>query len=653
MAELVQLVTAVQKTGNESFDVLLSVRPPDSYPGKPTQRQFCDICLVIDVSGSMCAAAELKTDDKEGSHGFTQLNIVQHAVKTIVSSLSEQDCVSVVKFSSSGEVVLPFTPMSASKQQQIIKKVDAMSPSGGTNLWDGLLKALELFNKLPPSTSRARSIFLLTDGCAGPSPPQGEVVAFRIFKDQFPNNKTQVHTFGFGYDADSSLLRTLAAEGNGSFAFIPDCSFVGTIFVNALANQLVTISQHTILSLEPVSGVTIADKGVLACGEKVQRASWGVSVPLNSLQFGQSRDVVVQVTVPQDFSSSTLLTATLKVLDAEKSLDVPSSPSTDPALQDQLLVQKNRLLAVETLRNLHVLTNDRKEQQAANELKALEEAIKGSSVASDPFIQALLADLQGQVTEAISRNDWFRRWGRHYLPSLTEAHMMQQCNNFKDPGVQGYGSGSLFNHVRDQLDKIFVSLPPPKPSRATSKTQAPATMAGYYSSSAPCFAGQGRVLMADGSLKLVMLLTKGDRVAAPGGRSASVACVLRTVIPGGRTPLVRLPESGLLITPYHPVREAGRWAFPCDLAPAVERPCDAVYSFVLDSEHVMLINGVECVSLGHGFQEPVVKHAYFGSEQVLRDLRRCSTWESGLVSFDKLPMLHDSATGEVNGMLIC
>merc|ERR1719359_543228 len=46
--------------------------------------------------------------------------------------------------------------------------------------------------------------------------------------------------------------------------------------------------------------------------------------------------------------------------------------------------------------------------------------------------QCYLEDLEGQVSEAISRQDWFARWGRHYLPSLQRAHELQQCNNFKD-----------------------------------------------------------------------------------------------------------------------------------------------------------------------------------------------------------------------------
>ena len=55
---------------------------------------------------------------------------------------------------------------------------------------------------------------------------------------------------------------------------------------------------------------------------------------------------------------------------------------------------------------------------------------------SSKLLVELLKDLTGQITEATSRADWWKKWGRHFLPSLGRAHQLQQCNNFKDPGVQ-------------------------------------------------------------------------------------------------------------------------------------------------------------------------------------------------------------------------
>ena len=40
----------------------------------------------------------------------------------------------------------------------------------------------------------------------------------------------------------------------------------------------------------------------------------------------------------------------------------------------------------------------------------------------------------------MGRDDWFKKWGKHYVGSLLCAHSLQQCNNFKDPGIQHYGN---------------------------------------------------------------------------------------------------------------------------------------------------------------------------------------------------------------------
>jgi len=92
----------------------------------------------------------------------------------------------------------------------------------------------------------------------------------------------------------------------------------------------------------------------------------------------------------------------------------------------------------------------------------------------------LLEDINGQTTEALSRNDWYYKWGRHYLPSLAFAHKLQFCNNFKDVGIQGYG-GVLFKTIRDVADDVFDRLPAPTPSvqRQSVVVAAPVSMARY------------------------------------------------------------------------------------------------------------------------------------------------------------------------------
>jgi len=234
---------------------------------------------------------------------------------------------------------------------------------------------------------------------------------------------------------------------------------------------------------------------------------------------------------------------------------------------------------------------------------------------------------------------------------LVQAHLNQICNNFKDPGVQHYG-GPLFRQLRDQLDDIFCNLPPPQPSikkRAPDNTYQyapPVNMRTYHNVDNGCFDGMCSVLLADESRKLVKNIRKGDYVATPNGPT-KVLCVIKFPCKNQTTDLVEL-EGGLKLTPYHPIRVEGQWRFPCELAIATPKFCPAVFTFVLENFHILLIDGVECVTLGHDFTDDVVKHPYFGSQRIIEDLKKMSGWSSGLVTVDG-QFVRDPKTDMISG----
>ena len=109
--------------------------------------------------------------------------------------------------------------------------------------------------------------------------------------------------------------------------------------------------------------------------------------------------------------------------------------------------------------------------------------------------------------------------------------MLQQCNNFKDPGVQHYGQGELFNSVRDEMDGIFCSLPAPKRANSTATVD----MSVFNDADRPCFHGSCTVKLFDGSLKFVKDIQRGDRLYPHGGQ---VNYILRTVCDRGQTQMV-------------------------------------------------------------------------------------------------------------------
>ncbi len=78
------------------------------------------------------------------------------------------------------------------------------------------------------------AILLLTDGLPNVEPPRGTLPMLKRYKETNALPCASIGTFGFGYNLDSALLEGIAKEGNGMYAFIPDASFVGTAFVNAV-----------------------------------------------------------------------------------------------------------------------------------------------------------------------------------------------------------------------------------------------------------------------------------------------------------------------------------------------------------------------------------------------------------------------------------
>jgi hypothetical protein len=117
-------------------------------------------------------------------------------------------------------------------------------------------------------------------------------------------------------------------------------------------------------------------------------------------------------------------------------------------------------------------------------------------------------------------------------------------------------------------------------------------------------------------------------------------------------PLIAVPNADctssmpLLITPDHPILisatpstpingENSLWVRPRDVEGSrkVYDSSGVVFNFILDHEHVLMVNGVACVTWGHGIEGPVVGHDYFGSMSAVRsDLSRLRGWSEGFVN---------------------
>ena len=670
-------------------NVLIRVHPP---MGEVVGRTPSDVCCVIDVSGSMGNKAMTKTGTSVEITGLSLLDVVKHAVKTVIKTMSGQDRLSVVAYASKARTVFGLMPMNDAAKARAIASVDTLVPTDSTNLWDGLKEGLDVLRRGRTGNGnqhRLSTVLLLTDGCPNVIPPRGHIPMLKRYFDEHGNDCV-IHTFGFGYSLESELLDNVAKAGRGLYAFIPDSSFVGTSFVNATSNILVRMTEGATLKLETTNGATF--EGFLG-NSSFETTSWGAQLTFGALQCGQIRNFIAQVRVPSHLDMDPhqeVLHVTLqyhnRCPDVEPvKVEVSHMGEEDDQSEFEMERHRLRLSFVDTICrgvetscfdhedfmdnlvvaqvNLFELVTDIK-----TTLARLTPRLEMENTSSFNAIEALLKDAQGQVTEAFSRADWFRKWGIHYLRSITGAHNQELCNNFKDPGVQVYG-GKLFKQIQDHADEIFLKLPAPTPSRRRTvgralglnarggggaATPSVNMTAVYNNRFTPCFAPECLVRMADGSTKRVDEIERGDLVDTPNS-TGEVFCVVRTRCDGKIRELVTInsPLKNMLpmrVTPYHPIKIEGLWKFPSDIGVVRIGTCEAVYSFVLERkspEHMMIINGIPAICLGHGISEGLVKHAFFGTECVIDALRKFPGWVKGMVHLEPGCTLRDPVTGLV------
>ena len=609
----VETVFCPKPNPTETDVARVTVIPPESG-----DRIESVVIAMLDISGSMDTDASPPNDTTGEAQGFSRLDLVKHSMNTVKDVMNERDYLAIVTFSNDARTDLALTKMDEAGRKRAGDCIDGLHTEGSTNIWDALRLGIQT-TKDPICKGKNVVLVLLTDGEPNVFPPKGIVQTLRDTVDGLGKeaDKFSIHAFGFGYSLDSLLLYDICSIGRGTYGFIPDCSMVGTIFINFMANTIATIIPSAKLIVEGGGVVKVYGRDDVAPSK-----SDTTKIDLGSIQYGQSKTVLLQVNDPSG------IRVTLESIFALSPTD-----STLTANADQQAVDSYALgILIEELEKIGKI----KEYSASFTKRVSDVQKKIKELPSSPFLEALLKDIEsaddseGQILKAVSKQDWYKKWGQDHLLSFSRAHVLQQSTNFKDASIQLYG-GEQFKTVQDQTNTVFCSLPPPKPScRLNPNAPMIQNMATFADSEGPCFDGEGLVQMGNGEVKAVKNLKRGDEVASTNGLTAKVLALIETVIPDGQLTEV-VEVEGVLLTPWHPVQTGadGQWVFPADLHASKKVSLRAIYNLVLDSHHVVVINKLNVITLGHNKTEGVLAHPYFGSQKVVDDLKGHPGWSSG------------------------
>jgi len=585
-----EVIDDPSNTGN--VFVNLSIEPEKVNSRKP----LLLICM-IDVSGSMQVSA---SEDMKGVENvsFSRIALVKHALKTIASTMNADDKMALITFSGKAKLVLEPTNVDNMGKNIIFNEIKKMYPDGCTNIWDALRLGLIEAQKYRNYNT---SLILFTDGEPNENPPMGIVPSLKENISDIKNINFTISTFAFGYNVDSILMEEISKIGNGIYGYCPDCTMVGTIFTNFMANIMNTIE----------STVTIDIKN-----KYLQK-----KFEIGGLYSGISRHL--GFTMKKDDFKNTQIK--LYLGKEEKNL-IENIDYTQK--NSEIMNQYYRFKLIELIEN-NLETKDHK--KTLNEVKNLFDIINKEQNKTE-FMKNLLIDLinkdpnHGQVEKAFSK-EYFEKWGLNYLLSFLRFHVMEQCGNFKDQSLKIYASEE-FENLRKTGNKIFINLPPPENDCGGEQISKANFVNICYNYHGGCFNGDALVELKDGKKK-VKNLRKGDILK----NGAIVECLVENKI-NREEKVVSINDA--LFSLYHPIEINGEWVFPCQHFKVIKKYISSWYNLVLKNKHEVVLNGVKAITLGHNRTEGILKHPYFGTEKVINALKKYNSYNTGFISTSNL-----------------
>jgi Ca-activated chloride channel family protein len=242
-----------------------------TVPRPEMQRGPVNVALAIDTSGSMAGEA---------------IEAARRSALQMIGALADGDRLAVVVFHSRAEVLLPSTELDPDVRAEVRARIAAMPARGTTDMAGGLSAAF--------------------DEVAAHFDPKG-VNRIVLLGDGIPNDASRIEqtargaarrgiaitTLGLGIDYDEVLMGRIADLSGGRYRYIESASRLAGFFREELDRIETVYGRQASARLTPGPGVRIES----VVGGETPAPGSAAYVPLGDITRGDSRDIVVRLTV--------------------------------------------------------------------------------------------------------------------------------------------------------------------------------------------------------------------------------------------------------------------------------------------------------------------------------------------------------------------
>ncbi|KAF2766592.1 von Willebrand RING finger domain-containing protein [Teratosphaeria nubilosa] len=254
--------------------------------GLPSLHVPLDIVVVIPISSSM--------------QGL-KINLLRDSLRFLVSSLGERDRMGLVTFGSGGGS-MPLVGMTSKSWHGWSQALDSIRPLGQksarADVVDGANVAMDLLMQRKASNPLS-SILLISDAASSDQ----ESVDFVVSRAEAA--KIAIHSFGLGLTHKPDTMVQLSTRTKASYTYVKDWMMLRECLAGCMGALQSTSHQNVKLKLRLPEGSPAKFVKISGALQITKRATGrDAEALLGDLRFGDKRDILVQLAITPDTSST-------------------------------------------------------------------------------------------------------------------------------------------------------------------------------------------------------------------------------------------------------------------------------------------------------------------------------------------------------------
>ena len=353
---------------------ITGTEPTDTYQRKPV-----NLCFVLDKSGSMYAEER------------------SEALKTSLwktgSMLEESDLVNFVFFDTDANKI---AKQSDDHVENIQKIIENYYPSGGTNIFKGIKKGVEVV-KEDFDPALVNKVILLTDGF-GVTPPM-QITDY--VSEQFKQG-IEFSTIGMG-ECNLELLDLISKSGNGTFNVVRNPADLSNVMLKEIDESFgyvakdvsITVTHNKKLIFKKLYGYPLGNITNSSIDFKIEKVPGGLN-EIAFMKFKLNKPDATIENEPLEISISYFDVVLKKQITSKQTVQLTYTPETETELLMEQHEKELYAIAIinQTIKNIvehkAAFQYDKVEQDAKSCRKQLKQIFPNSKPKE---VKALLAEL--------------------------------------------------------------------------------------------------------------------------------------------------------------------------------------------------------------------------------------------------------------------